>query len=50
MGIAQARINHLSDCLYLRFVLQHLTGAVVSVAYHANLPASAGFGKINTVG
>ncbi|SAF60376.1 Uncharacterised protein [Enterobacter hormaechei] len=50
MGITQARINHLSDCLYLRFILQHLAGAVVGVAYHTNLPACTGFRKINAMG
>ncbi|CZY40272.1 Uncharacterised protein [Enterobacter hormaechei] len=50
MGITQARINHLSDCLYLRFVLQQLAGAVFGVTYHANLPARTGFRKINAMG
>ncbi|SAE23982.1 Uncharacterised protein [Enterobacter hormaechei] len=50
VGITQARINNLSDRLYLRFVLQHLAGAVVGVANHANLPARTGFRKINAMG
>ncbi|MNC08660.1 hypothetical protein D3C75_562560 [compost metagenome] len=49
MRVAQASVDDLGNGLYLRFVLQHLAGAVGGIPNHTDLPASGGLWQINPV-